>query len=122
MSSLADVLDLPALQLRLKGKKSRLVRLAAVFMQYYTGQLQEIERAIAQGDSLALYHSAHTFKGTVTSFEAGTASALARELEHRGNQGNLEGAATLLEQLKGEAERLRARLEELLADCEAWPE
>lgn len=118
---MTEVLDLPALQRRLKGKKNRLVRLAAVYAQFYQDQLADIASAVSRADSQALCQAAHTFKGTVLTFEASQAVELALELENRGRQGQLEGAAGLLERLQQEAERLRAELEALVSDSEAWP-
>jgi HPt (histidine-containing phosphotransfer) domain-containing protein len=117
-----DPLDELALQTRLKGKKSRLIRLTAVFLQHCAGQLDDIHQALTRSDSQALCHSAHTFKGTVLSFEARPSAALALALEERGREGQLAGAQEVLEQLRVEAERLRLRLEQLVADPQAWPE
>ena len=119
---MSEVLDLPALQARLKGKKSRLVRLAGVYTQYYPSQLQDIASALAQGDSQALYHSAHTLKGTLLSFEARPASALALQLETLAKEGRLEGAASLLEQLSAQAHLLHQHLQIILSDPQDLPQ
>jgi len=113
-----EVLNLPALQARLKGKKSRLVRLVGVFREYAFQQLAEVESALAQGDSVALRQSAHTLKGTVISFEAGRAGALALALE----QGELDQAGPQVAELRLEIGRLLQRLEELLAPDGDWPD
>lgn len=115
------VLDRAALHHRLKGRKNRLSRLVAVFLQHYQAQLAAISSALSSADAVALRESAHTYKGTVNSFDAPTATSLALELEHRGRDAHWEGAAGVFSRLQQESEELRRCLEHELSD-ESWHE
>lgn len=115
------VLDRTSLHQRLKGKKTRLTRLVAVFLQHYPGQLAAIAAAIDQADAVLLREAAHTYKGTVNSFEARIATGLALELEQRGRDTLLEGVNEVFLSLARASEDLRIALEQELQD-ESWLE
>lgn len=116
---MSAVLDEEQLRLQLKGSRKRLLRLSAVFFQYYRPQLDEIEAALRARDSEALRMAAHTYKGTVISFAAQPSVERSLQLESMGRDGVWEGAEGLLEQLRTEAELVRVRLEQL-AQEEGW--
>lgn len=112
-------LDREAVFQRLKGKRNRLVRLVDIFHQSYRAQLEAIAQALADADPAGLYQSAHSYKGTVATFDAGPATGLALELETRGREGRLDGAEGLYRQLLEESEALSLALQQLLQE-DGW--
>jgi len=73
--------------------------------------MEEVRRAVAVGDSLALARSAHALKGMISNFCAPDAQQSAFELERMGRGGDLAAAPAAVEQLQG---RLRALTAELI--------
>lgn len=118
---MTQVLDAVELRTRLKGKKNRLLRLSAVFFQYYEQQLNDIEAALQSGGGEALRLAAHTYKGTVSSFSAGPSQELSLRLETMGMENSLEGAPQLLAELRSQAQVLCARLRQLPEE-DGWHE
>jgi HPt (histidine-containing phosphotransfer) domain-containing protein len=117
----SQVLDAAELQTRLKGKKNRLLRLSAVYFQFYEQQLNDIEAALQGGDGEALRMAAHTYKGTVSSFSAQPSQELSLRLEVMGRDNSLEGAPELLQELRAQAQLLCARLRQLPEEA-GWHE
>ena len=110
---MSEALDVERLRQQLKGSHKRLVRLSAVFFQYYRQQLDEIEAALRARDSQALRMAAHTYKGTVISFAAQPSVEVSLRLEMLGRDGVWDQAEPLLEQLRLQAELVRERLQQL---------
>lgn len=108
---MSAVLDEQRLRQQLKNSHKRLLRLSAVFFQYYRQQLEDIEQNLA-GEGLRL--AAHTYKGTVSSFAADGLVQLCLQLEQMP-----ENAAEILAQLRRQSEKLRERLEQLPQE-EGW--
>ncbi|MBS2035141.1 Hpt domain-containing protein [bacterium] len=118
---MSEALNTAELQARLKGKKNRLLRLCAVFFQYYEQQINDIAAALEAGDAEALRMAAHTYKGTVSSFAAEPSQELSLRLETMGREQTLEGAQELLDQLRVQAQSLCARLRQLPEE-DGWHE
>ncbi|MFN8610977.1 MAG: Hpt domain-containing protein [Vulcanimicrobiota bacterium] len=118
---MSEVLDAIELRTRLKGKKNRLLRLSAVFFQFYQQQLDDIEVALRARDAEALRMAAHTYKGSVSSFVAEPSQELSLRLESLGREQTLEGAEELLRQLRDQAQALCERLRQLPQE-EGWHE
>lgn len=106
-----EVLDEQRLRQQLKSSHKRLVRLSAVFFQYYRQQLDDIEQSL-EGEGLPA--TAHTYKGTVSSFAADPLVQLCQQLEKRP-----ENSREILDQLRLLSEKLRERLEQLPQE-EGW--
>jgi len=72
-----------------------------------------MRRALVQKDTEAFRRAAHSLKSNAASFGAMTLSALARELEGLARAGSLDGAASKVERLAGECERVVRALREV---------
>lgn len=108
---MSEVLDVPRLRQQLKNSHKRLLRLSAVFFQYYRQQLEDIEQNLG-GEGLRV--AAHTYKGTVSSFAADSLVQLCQQLEQIP-----ENSREILEELRSLSEKLRERLEQLPQE-EGW--
>jgi len=73
----------------------------------------EAKQALAQGQAEVVRRAAHTLKSTSATFGASALSELARQLEFRAGDEQLEGAEALLEQIQAVYERTWAALEML---------
>jgi HPt (histidine-containing phosphotransfer) domain-containing protein len=69
--------------------------------------------ALAAGDTGVVRRAAHSLKSNAASFGATTLSALARDLETLARSGRLEGAASRVERLQDECERVARALREV---------
>ncbi len=65
-------------------------------------QLKAIEKSIFDKDSKSLDNSAHSFKSSLATLGAFTASGIAGELEALGKSGNMNGAQEIFLKLKRE--------------------
>jgi HPt (histidine-containing phosphotransfer) domain-containing protein len=82
-------------------------RLIDLFMQDSPRLVDEIGLAIALRDPDRLRRAAHTLKGSVSNFPAGTASETARRMEAIGLDGDFEAAEETFPTLEKEIDRLR---------------
>ena len=104
--ALEPPIDLPAALSIVDGDQDLLLDLIVMFLEDYPKSVAELHDAITTGDALRMGQLAHSLKGAVASFAAHTAHTLAYDLERRGRQGELEGAAAVLQQLESELERI----------------
>jgi PAS domain S-box-containing protein len=74
--------------------------------------LEQLEQAVAQGDSAVVRRAAHTIKGSLRTFEATRAAGLAADIETAGRNADLESISGVVPELKLE---LAAVLQELAA-------
>jgi CheY-like chemotaxis protein/HPt (histidine-containing phosphotransfer) domain-containing protein len=79
-----------------------------LFLQHAPSQLTDVQKAIQHGDGPQLERAAHCLKGTFGAIGAMVAYSLAAALETLGQQGMLEEASAVLEELEGELARLHA--------------
>ncbi len=98
---------------RVDNDKELLREIIALFEEECPQLLDAIRRAIAEKDSDALQHSAHTLKGSVGNFAARAAFDAAFKLEQMGKERRWEGAEQALADLEREIERLLPALKEL---------
>ena len=113
MNQAGGDLDETDLHRRLKGKRTRLERLATVFFQHHQGQLEALNQALQDNQAEELRRAAHTYKGTVGSFSARHSVELCQQLEGLSREAKLQEAAPLIKQLNDLAQQLKARLEQL---------
>ncbi|GAB4490779.1 MAG: hypothetical protein OHK0031_14060 [Anaerolineales bacterium] len=73
----------------------------------------DIETCHASGDLATFARAAHTFKSNSAMFGAQSLAGLALQLEQAGKNGQTEGLAAVIEQLKVEYGLVRAELTEL---------
>ncbi len=83
---------------------------AATLLEQAPKWLEEIRRAIDDGDAGALRRSAHTLKGSAAVVAGRPTVAAALQLETMGREGDLSGAAAVLTTLESEWSRLEDAL------------
>jgi PAS domain S-box-containing protein len=89
-------------------------RLIDLFLSDSVRLLDEINHAIGDGDTERLRRSAHTLKGAVSNFPAGSARDAAARMETIGFSGDLEAARSAFPELEKEVDRLRGLLPTLI--------
>jgi PAS domain S-box-containing protein len=117
-ASRATVLDQAALA-RLRelsgGDKAFVAEMIATFQADSPDALAEMRQGIERGDAALLRRAAHTLKSNSADFGALVLSALCRELEMMGKEGNLNGAEQKLAQIEAEYVGVHAALAALSA-------
>jgi sensor domain CHASE-containing protein/HPt (histidine-containing phosphotransfer) domain-containing protein len=102
--------DLTVLMGIVDGDKALMAELGEIFLQDYPVQMIELGKAIENGDAGQLERAAHSLKSALGSIGAKSAWRLAYELETMGRTTRLHEAASILQQLTAELERLTAFL------------
>jgi two-component system, sensor histidine kinase and response regulator len=87
-----------------------LAELAMLFLGEYPVSLQELDEAVASGNTQLLERSAHALKGSVANFGAAPVVNHALELEKMGRSGNMDGAVDSLHRLHETLDSLKAEL------------
>jgi len=98
---------------RVGGDEELLREVAELFLADYPHTLEEIRKAVAAGDASTLEHSAHSLKGSVSTFGAPLAFQAALALEQQGRSGTLADSRAGLQQLEKALAILRPELEAL---------
>src|SRR5262249_1202371 len=106
----APVLDEDAVLARVGGSREVLRGLIEVFYQDCNTLMSELGEAIKAADAGKVRSAAHTVKGMVSFFGAGTAVDAAVRLEGAGEREELVGAAQLFAGLARELEAVAAAL------------
>jgi len=88
--------------------------LAQTFFEEAPGLLDEMGRALDEGDAEAFRRAAHSLKSNGDSFGAVRVTSLARELETMGRDGRLDEAGPKLPQLQTAYEEAAEALRALL--------
>jgi two-component system sensor histidine kinase/response regulator len=114
MKTTLQLLDRVVLLDRVGGDEALLVELTHIFLEEYPRMLSEISEALAAGDAKAVERSAHTLKGSVSTFGAHAATQAAHDLEKLGRQGRVMDAAAAFPLLEAEFSVLKPALEALL--------
>jgi HPt (histidine-containing phosphotransfer) domain-containing protein len=102
-------------KLEADGAPDLLADLIGLFQQETPPLLDSIHDAVATGNADKLRAAAHTLKGSSSSLGARGLAALSADLEGRGREGSVDGAAALLEPLTAEYARVCAALERIQA-------
>jgi HPt (histidine-containing phosphotransfer) domain-containing protein/anti-sigma regulatory factor (Ser/Thr protein kinase) len=106
MAAAALPVDTTALMGIVDGDKGLLTELGQLFLEDYPIQMTELRKAIDRGDVCQLERTAHSLKGALGTIAASNARTLAHELELMGHTARLDKAASILQQLTAELERL----------------
>ena len=96
------ILDFGKLLHSLGGDRGALRKLARMFLEDYTRQLEVMREALNRGDTRALEHVAHRFKGTAAYFAADSTFAAAARLEAIARSRDLAGADAACAELERE--------------------
>ncbi len=95
---------------RVGGDTELLKEVVELFLEDYPSTVEKIKSAVASRDAAALEHSAHSLKGSVSTFGAGRAFEAAFALEKQGRSGDLSDVQNGLLQLEQALEALRPEL------------
>jgi signal transduction histidine kinase/CheY-like chemotaxis protein len=107
------VLDANELLDRFGGDAELLREAAEMFIETSPGLLDRIRQAIARGDYAALELAAHSYKGALSMFSAGSAVKLAYGLERMGAERSLSGATRQLSLLETQSVDVCATLKQI---------
>jgi two-component system, sensor histidine kinase and response regulator len=99
---------------RAGGDEELLRELAALFLDDYPRNLEELKTAIAAGVAADIEHHAHSLKGSVSNFGAPEVVAAALALEQQGRNHTLEETPAALRRLESALAALKPELESLL--------
>ena len=83
-----------------------LTELIEIFLEDCPKRLQELDHAAKEGNASGVRQAAHSLKGMVAGFDAGSAHRLAAEMESLGKAGDLSKALDLLSTLQLEFSRV----------------
>jgi two-component system, sensor histidine kinase and response regulator len=111
-----EVMDRATLLASVEGDVKFLQELMIGFIGDLPILLSKIEDAIGKGERHKLKVAAHTLKGAVGSFRAGSAYEAALRLEVIGREGDMAEASDALDALKQELKRLESEMSELLVE------
>jgi HPt (histidine-containing phosphotransfer) domain-containing protein len=103
-------LDLDAALSRVGGQLDLLKELAALFIDDYPNDLNQIRASLKARDAKQLERSAHRLKGSVANFGAPGLWALAAEIERKGKTEDWFGVPELVSQLEERLERMKQEL------------
>ncbi len=95
------------------GGLETLQQLIEVFHKDTDTYLTEIEEAIKEKDPKKLHIAAHTLKGMLKYFKAETTAELAKNLEAKGKESDLQGADELFEQLSTGCSKVKGNITQL---------
>jgi PAS domain S-box-containing protein len=100
---------------RVGGDVELLKEVIELFLDDYPSTFEKIRSAVAASDATALEHSAHSLKGSVSTFGANRAFEAAFTLEKQGRSKDLRGSQAGLFELEQALEALRPELQLLQA-------
>ena len=102
--------DLDAALAYMDGDKALFHELVIVFLEESTNQINQARAGIANGDAKLVERSAHSIKGSASTFAAKRSAEAARHVEVLGREGKFAEFPPALAVLEGELELLRAAL------------
>jgi two-component system sensor histidine kinase/response regulator len=114
-SSNPDVFDPAEALARVCDDLDLLAELAELFAENRARLLEELSRAVAEGDPHGIDRAAHALKGSISTFSTRKPYELARELEFCGKEGRLEQAPLLFDALTTYVQQLEQALAAFLA-------
>src|SRR5258708_4507044 len=91
---------------RVGGDMEFLRELVALFTEEASQMLASIEAAVEAGNAADLNKFSHKLRGAVLQFSASRAAAIAGKLEEMGRTDSLQGASSVLNDLKAEISEL----------------
>jgi CheY-like chemotaxis protein len=86
-----------------------------VFLSDYPRQLELLRRSAGEGDAAVFRRCAHSLKGMLRNFQAAAAAETATRLEQKGQSGDLEDAAGLIDALAADLRNIDRSLRSVLA-------
>jgi HPt (histidine-containing phosphotransfer) domain-containing protein len=95
---------------RVGGSHEMLEEIIGLFLEDSPKLIEEIRKALSDGDANAAYRGAHTLKGSVGNFDAHEAVAIAQRLEARAREGDFQSAKGAFAALEREMTDLHGKL------------
>jgi PAS domain S-box-containing protein len=108
-------LDREAILSRLDGDEALLREIVGLFLARSPEMLEEIRTALAAEDSRSVCRTAHTLKGSVSTFSRALVFDLLQQLEESAGSGDLSKASEVFEALEFELGRFQPALAQLVA-------
>ena len=113
----SPVLDRDALYDQVGDDPELLLKIVGLFLDDSRTVLAGLLEGLSQNDNDAIQRGAHRLKGALLTLGANPAAEVARELEHLGRSGTLDGADTVLHNLQRELAALQPELEALTREA-----
>ena len=101
-------------QLNEDGQPDVVTEVLKLFTGGAPARLQAIEAAVAERNAPALQRAAHALKGASATIGASGLQAVCHELEEMGRHAEFAGAASAVEAMHQEYERVKAEIDQLL--------
>ncbi len=101
-----EVLNEAELMGRVGGNRKVIDTLSDLFASSCPEQLTQLSRALERQDAARVASEAHGLKGLLLNLAAAPAARLAQRLEKMGQEGQLEGARELVDQLESDCEKV----------------
>jgi PAS domain S-box-containing protein len=117
----AQVLDEALLMSRVDNDPQLLRDLVSLFLEECPRLVDDIRAALDRKDAKAAERGAHSLKGCTSNLAAQMASEAALKLERLARAGDLVDAESVLQELKGQLERLKPTLLAVQAETEKRP-
>jgi CheY-like chemotaxis protein len=111
-----SVIDHASLLDAFDGSRSLLNKVVRLFLADYPKRMEEIKQSIDRSDSTALTRAAHGLKGSVGTFAAKGAFAIAQRLETMGKNGQLHNAGREFVALESELKLLSKELKRITSE------
>jgi two-component system, sensor histidine kinase and response regulator len=105
-----SVFDVDRAMARVEGDRQLLRELITIFRADAPTLMARVMKAASQLDMEALRRAAHALKGSLGTIDAMRAYQVARRLEHAAAEGDIAGAAALVDRLADELSQLRKAL------------
>ena len=102
--------DLDAALAYMDGDKALFHELVNLFVEESTNQINQVRAGIANGDAKLVERSAHSIKGSASTFAAKRSAEAARHVEVLGREGKFAELPPALAVLEAELELLKAAL------------
>ena len=107
--------DQAALLKRVRSKPERVTMLVNLFIESYPDQIEQLQQAIHDADSNAVFNHAHALKGAAANLGAERLTEICSDIEHAGRKQDLAHCQEMLPQLQLCADELLQLLQQLVA-------
>jgi CheY-like chemotaxis protein len=118
----SDIFDMTGFVLRNQGDVKLSRDMATLFINSAQEYIKTIRKALAAGDAMVLYQSAHKLKGAAVNLSLPQLSAITRRIESIVEVGDIEKAGELLPELELRFEQAVEALDEILITPKAQDE